>query len=159
MCLRHYSLDSVHFYTAPGLALQGALKMTGISIDLISDTVDKSNIDLHLFMKQGIRGGVSMISHRHGRANNPLVESYDVAKPTNHLIYWDANNLYGWAMSQPLPYDSLRWLDDDDVDRLDVVNVPVDADEGYFLEVHLHYPSELHDLHTDLPLAPGELLY
>ena len=71
-----------------------------------------------------------MISHRHRRANNPLVESYDVANPTNHLIYWDANNLYGWAMSQPLPYDSLRWLDDDEVERLDVVNVPVDADEG-----------------------------
>ena len=62
-------------------------------------------------------------------------------------------------MSQPLPYDSLRWLDDDEVERLDVVNVPVDADEGYFLEVELHYPTEIHDLHADLPLAPGKLLY
>ena len=62
-------------------------------------------------------------------------------------------------MSQPLPYASLRWLDDDEIERLDGVDVPADADEGYFLEVELHYPAELHDLHADLPLAAGQLLY
>ena len=152
-CLKHYALDPVHFYTAPGLALEAALKMTNIQIDLISG----SNIDMHLFMEDGIRGGVSVISHRHGEANNPLVEGYDVAKPTSHLMYWDINNLYGYAMSQPLPYAGLRWLSDDEIVQLNIINVAVDALEGYILEVDLEYPAKLHDFHSDYPLAPGEL--
>ena len=114
---------------------------------------------MHLFMEQGIRGGVAMIAHRHARANNPLVEGYDMAKPTNYLIYWDANNLYGYAMSQPLPYAGLRWLNEQEMERLCITSVPEDAEEGYILEVDLHYPSELHDLHSDYPLAPGKFLY
>ena len=130
--------------------------MTNIKIELISDSPDTSNIDLHLFMEKGIRGGVPVISHRHARANNPLVEGYDAAQPTNHLIYWDANNLYGWAMSQPLPYAGLRWLMDEEIRQLDIVSVPTDSSEGYILEVDLEYPPELHNLHADYPLAPGK---
>ena len=129
--------------------------MTNIKIELISDSPDTSNIDLHLFMEKGIRGGVAVISHRH--ANNPLVEGYDAAQPTNHLIYWDANNLYGWAMSQPLPYAGLRWLMDEEIRQLDITNVSSDASEGYILEVDLNYPVELHHLHEDYPLAPEKM--
>ena len=155
-CLRHYNLDPSHHYTSPGLALDAALKMTNIEIELICNSPDMSNIDLHLFMESGIRGGVAAISHRHARANNPLVEEYDDTQPTKHLIYWDANNLYGWAMSQSLPYAGLRWLTGEEIAQLDITSVAEDADDGYILEVDLHYPSELHDLHADYPLAPGK---
>ena len=138
-CLKHYSLDPVHYYTAPGLALEAALKMTDIKIDLISDTLESTNIDMHLFMEKGIRGGVSVISHRHGKANNPMVEGHDVAKPTSYLMYWDINNLYGYAMSQPLPYAGLRWLSETEIAKMYVTSVAVDAEEGYILEVDMEY--------------------
>ena len=154
--LQHYSLDPSHYYTSPGLALDAALKMTDIEIDLISDSPDKCNIDMHLFMESGIRGGGSVISHRHARANNPLVEGYDNIQPTKHLIYWDANNLYGWAMSQYLPYCGLRWLTGEEIEQLDITSVAEDAEAGYILEVDFEYPSELHNLHGDYPLAPGK---
>ncbi len=157
MCLKHYSLDPTHYYTSPGLALDAALKMMGIELQLISDSPNACNIDMHLFMEKGIRGGVSVITHRHGEANNPLVEGYDPSKPTTHLIYWDANNLYGWAMSQCLPYGDLRWLNEQQIEVLNVKDVPEDEDEGYILEVDLTYPAKLHNLHNDYPLAPGKL--
>ena len=62
-----------------------------------------NDVDIHLFMEKGTRGGISMVSKRHAKANNPLVEGYDPAQPTNYITYLDANNLYGWAMSLPLP--------------------------------------------------------
>lgn len=96
-CLQNYDLDPGHFYTAPGLSWQAALKMTNVWLELLTD------IEQHLFIESGIRGGVSVISHRFAKANLPALEGYDDTQPNQHLIYWDANNLYGWAMSQPLP--------------------------------------------------------
>ncbi|CAG2230513.1 unnamed protein product [Mytilus edulis] len=96
ICLNYYGLDAAHFYTSPGLAWQAALKMTGVKLELLTD------IDMHLFIEKGLRGGISMISHRHAKANNKHVPSYDQNQPINHVMYLDANNLYGWAMSQAL---------------------------------------------------------
>ena len=93
MCKKNYDLDSAHFYIAPGLSWQAALKMTGVQLELL--------IDQHLFIKSGIRGGVSTICHRYAKSNVP--GDFDESKPIKHLIYLDANNLYGWAMSQYLP--------------------------------------------------------
>ena len=101
----------------------------------------------------GIRGGVSVISHRHAKANVPNLPDYDPSKPNNHLMYLDANNLYGWAMSQPLPTGGFQWLTNAEILQLDIDTVPDSI--GYFLEVDLEYPSGLHDLHADYPLAPG----
>jgi hypothetical protein len=50
-----------------------------------------------------------MIAHRHAKANNTYVPDYDSSQPSNHVTYLDANNLYGWAMSQALPVDEFRW--------------------------------------------------
>ena len=83
----------------------------------------------------------------------PNLPDYDSSKPTKHLMYLDANNLYGWAMSQPLPTGGFQWLTNAEILQLDIENVPDSI--GYFLEVDLEYPSELHDLHADYPLAPG----
>ncbi|XP_021351034.1 uncharacterized protein LOC110448879 [Mizuhopecten yessoensis] len=148
LCLESYGLDAAHFYTAPGLAWQAALKMTDVRLELLTD------IDQHLFIEKGLRGGISMISHRFAEANNPYVPGYDKTKPTDYITYLDANNLYGWAMSQCLPTHDFAWLTDTAKYTLDITTVPDDAIDGYILEVDLEYPPELHDLHNEYPLAP-----
>ena len=67
------------------------------SLELLTD------IDMLLMFKDGIRGGVATATHRFGRANNKYMgEGHDSSKPSKYIIYLDANNLYGWAMSKPL---------------------------------------------------------
>ena len=79
---------------------------------------------------------------------------YDSSKPIEYLQYLDANNLYGWAMSQPLPAGGFRWVEvRKDWNPRDVINkLMVVKDRGNLLEVDVSYPSELHDYHNDLPL-------
>ena len=92
MCMGTYKLDPSHYFSAPGLAFDAALKMTGVELELFTD------IDMHLFIENSIRGGVSMISHRHARANHSGVSLHDPDKELMPLIYLNANNLYGYAM-------------------------------------------------------------
>ena len=89
----------------------------------------------HLFIEAGIRGGVSIITHRYAKANVPGLDGYDESKPNEHLIYWDANNLYGWAMSQHLPTGNFKWMND--VDDFDVQQINDESAVGYILEVDL----------------------
>ena len=96
VCLQRYGLDPAHNYTSPGLSWQDALKMTDMELDLLTD------IDRDFFIEEGIRGGVAMISYWYALANAPGMENYDASKRNNYMMYLDANNLYGWAMSQPL---------------------------------------------------------
>ncbi|KAG1665131.1 hypothetical protein GQR58_019518 [Nymphon striatum] len=139
VCLQNYILDPAWYYTAPGLAWDAALKITGVELELLSDP------DMLLFIEKGIRGGISMISHRYGKANNKYMD-YDKDKPTKHLTYLDANNLYGWAMNKPLPTHGFEWMNENELDSW--------KDHSCILEVDLEYPNELHDLHNDYPLAP-----
>ena len=97
MCLRQYGLDPVHYYTSPGLSWNALLKKTGVELELLTDYYQ------HLFIEKGMRGGISMVSKRHAKANNHLVDGYDPEKPSSHILCLDANNLCGWAMSQPYP--------------------------------------------------------
>ncbi|XP_041377266.1 uncharacterized protein LOC121389682 [Gigantopelta aegis] len=151
ICLNYYELDPAHFYTSPGLAWQAALKMTGVQLELLTD------IDQHLFIEKGLRGGISFIAHRYAKSNNTHLPEFNPEQPESHIIYLDANNLYGWAMSQPLPVRGFHWLNETNIEQLDIAQVPDDASEGYILEVDLDYPHELHDLHNDYPLAPEKL--
>jgi hypothetical protein len=72
-------------------------------------------------------------------------------------MYLDANNLYGWAMSQPLPTGEFDWLNEEEIANLDIMQIPDNSEEGYILEVDLKYPKELHDLHNDYPFAPEKM--
>ena len=111
------------------------LKMSGIKLEKIS------NIDQYLFIEKGTRGGISYIAKRYAKANNKYMNNYDPEKP-----YLDKNNLYGWTMSEYLPYEKFEWVKN--VDELDVVSINEKSDTGYF-----DYPDELHELHNDYPLA------
>ena len=73
------------------------------------------------------------------------------------ILYIDANNLYGWAMLQHLPTGNFQWLTENEINILKLNDIKSDAKTGYFLEVDLKYPKELHTKHTDYPLAPESL--
>ena len=98
-----------------------------------------------------------MVSKRFSKANNPYLKDFDPSKPTSYISYLDANNLYDWAMSQPLPTGKFQWLKHDEIDSLNINSIAADSKEGYILEVYLDYPRELHDSHNAFPLAPESL--
>jgi hypothetical protein len=80
------------------------------------------------------------------------METYNEEDESKFLMYLDANNLYGWAMSQPLPNGEFEWVED--VDNIKLEDYLGDDGRGMVLEVDLEYPNELHDLHNGYPLAP-----
>ena len=152
VCKEHYDLDPAHYYTVPGLAWDASLKFTKVKLDTLHD------IEMHQFLERGMRGGISMITHRYAAANNKHLQEFDPEKPSIYIIYKDSNNLYGQAMSQYLPVGDFKWVPEKDLQTLDVMAVEDEADIGYFLEVDLDYPEALHDLHSDYPLAPEKML-
>ena len=148
VCLENYSLDPAHYYTAPGLSWDAMLLYTNVELELITD------VDMYLMVENGIRGGISMISQKFAKANNPYLEDHDPEQPNSYIMYLDANNLYGWAMSQCLPTSQFAWVPQEELEQLDVMTIDKEADQGYILEVDLEYPAALHDLHSDYPVAP-----
>ncbi|KYN21199.1 hypothetical protein ALC57_06426 [Trachymyrmex cornetzi] len=145
-CVASYGLDPVYYYTMPGFAWDATLKHTRIRFELLTD------IDMVMFIERDIRGGLSQCSGRYAQANNKYMRSYDPSEPSTYLMYYDVNNLYGWAMCQPLPYAEFRWVKD--VVNFDVSAIAPDSPTGYILEVDLEYPQRLHDQHIDLPFCP-----
>ena len=102
-------------------------------------------------------GGISYIAKRHSKANNKYTRDYDSDKENIFIIYLDANNLYGLAMIQYLPYGCFKWMSKKEINKFDLASIKEDSPNGYILEVDLKYPSELHNLHNDCPFAPEKL--
>ena len=149
MAMENYRLDPCNYITAPSLAWDALLKITGQELELITD------VDMHNFVERGIRGGVSTPGGlRYAKANNPYLEGYNENDPTSFIMYLDMNNLYGWAMSRKLPTGGFEWVEMED-GMLDPDFVG--DDEGYLAEVDLKYPKDLHDTHNDFPAAPESL--
>ena len=146
-CMQYYGLDPCHYFTSPGLSWDAMLKMTNVKLELMTD------INMYQFIKKGMRGGVSCIANRYGKANNKYMESYNENEPSKYLMYLDANNLYGWAMSQYLPHGSFKWLSNEELNKIDLGKYKEDSNDGLILEVDLEYPKDLHKLHNDYPLA------
>ena len=148
--MKYYKLDPCHYYTAPGLAWDACLKLTKQELKLLTD------YDMLMMFEKGIRGGISHISKRYAEANNKYMKEFDKTKPSTFIQYLDANNLYGWAMSQKLPTHGFKWMD---------VNIPSvlkllekkDTKQGYIFEVDLEYPSSLWKEHNGYPLAPDRI--
>ena len=142
-CLKHYKLDPAHFYTSPGLAWRACLKCTGIKLELLTDP------DMLLMFERGIRGGITQAVHKYASANNKYMgDKFNPNEDTTYLQYLDANNLYGWAMSQPFPTGGFKWVD---VNPNKISELAARTDKGYLLEVDVSYPKELHNPHNDLP--------
>ena len=150
-CLEYYKLDPCHYFTSPGLSWDAMLKMTDIKLELMTD------IDMFQFIEKGMRGGISHIANRYGKANNKYMKTYDEKAPSKYNMYLDANNLYGWAMSQYLPTGGFRWMTQKQIDKIDLAKYKENSEKGIILEVDLEYPKELHDLHNDYPLGPEKV--
>ena len=144
ICIKNYKLDPAHYYTAPGLAWDAALKVTEVKLEQLSD------IDMLLMVEKGIRGGVSMISNHYGKGNNKYMGDRFVAcELSKHITYLDANNLYGWAISKPLPTQGFKWMKVSELETWE--------NHSCILEVDLEYPRSVHDLHSDYPFAPEQI--
>jgi len=141
VCLKNYELDPWWYYSAPGLEWDACLRKTEVQLELLSDP------DMLLMIEQGIRGGVSMISKRYAKANK-YMKDFNSKEKSKFIQYLDANNLYGWAMSQPLPVSDFKWMKEK-IEKWE--EIPC------ILEIDLEYPKELHDRHNDYPLAPERI--
>ena len=150
-CLEYYKLDPCHYFTSPGLSWDAMLKMTNIKLELMTD------IDMFQFIERGLRGGISYIANRYGKANNKYMKEYDEKAPSKYIMYLDGNNLYGWAMSQYLPTGGFKWMARKHIDKIDLDKYKEDSNKGIILEVNLEYSKELHDLHNDYPLGPEKI--
>jgi len=122
-----------------------------MELELITDP------NMYLMVKSAIRGGISTVSNRLATANNTYLEKkpYDPSKPTSFIISWDVINLYGYCMLSKVPCGNIQFLEYPE--NFDFRSVWHDDDTGYILEDDLQYPIELHDSHSDLPLAPEHL--
>ena len=133
-------MDPAHYYTSPGLAWDACLRETGQELQLLHD------YDMLMMFEKGIREGISHISKRYPEANNKYMDNYDPDKPTTYIQYLDANNLYGWAMSQSLPTHRFKWMRD--LTKETVMDILEKANhsmlnhgrKGYIFEVDLEYP-------------------
>lgn len=105
MALNYYGLDPTHYLTLPSFAWDAMLKQTKIELELITD------MDIYLMVERGIRGGMTQVTNKHVTANNKYMENFDPTKPSTYIQYLDANNLYGYAMSLPLPYGGFEWTE------------------------------------------------
>ena len=148
-CIEIYELDPTHFLSAPGLSWQAALKKTGVILELLPD------IDMLLMVEKGMRGGMYHAIHRYAEANNKYMKNYDKNIISSYLMYLNATNLYGWAISQKLPVNGFKWIKKLSEFNEDFMKgYDENSDKGYFLEVDVEYPKKLFNLHRDLPFLP-----
>ena len=111
-----------------------------------------------LMVEKGIRGGICHAIYRYAKANNKYMKNYNTYKEESFIQYLDANNLYGWAMSQKLPVSGFKWEKNmSKFTKEFIKNYDEDSDKGYILEVDVKYPKKLHDLHSDLPFSPERM--
>ena len=101
-------------------------------------------------IEKGIRSGICQATHRYAKANNKYMKNYDENIEPSYLLYLDANNLYGWAMSQKLPVKCFKWVEDLSQFNKDLIKKYDEKNDiGYFLEIDIDYPKELFNLHKE----------
>ena len=148
LCIKVYEQDPAHFWSPPGLIWQAYLKKIEIVLELITDP------DMLLMVEKGIRGGICHAILRYTKANNKYMKDYNKDEEEfTFLQYSDANNLFGFAMSEPLPVDGFEWTKDlSKIDKDFIKNYDKYSDEGYILDVDVKYLKNLHDLHSDFTI-------
>ena len=111
-------------------------------------------------VEEGIRGGICHSINRYAKANNKYMNNYDNNEELLYIQYLEANNLYGWAMSKKLPVNCFRWLDSNEINKINeefIKNYNENDNKGYIFEVDVRYPKRLHDLHSYLPFLPERM--
>ena len=131
-CLKYYDLDPSHYFSAPRLSQNGMLKMTGVTLEIISDP------DKYMFFEQGMRSG-------------------EEASKNVNILYLGMNNLYECAMRQYFPINNFKWVKAFSKIKQKLMNIKNNSSTGYVLQIDLEYPQELHDIHDDYPLAPEKI--
>ena len=108
-----------------------------------------------LVIKKGIRVGICQATHRYNKANNKYMRNYNKNNEPSYIEYLDANNLYGWAMSQKLHINGFEWVKNlSKSNEYFIKKYDEDSNTEYFLEVNIDYPKELFNFHKDLPFLP-----
>lgn len=173
MCMTNYGLEPYHYFTSPGIAGDAMYKLSNAELELITDT------EQYNFVEKGMRGGISQISHHYAKVNNEKCPDYDSNQPRTEIKYYDAVNLYGYAMSQPFPTGDFKWRYYDDYHTQPsseqtyehrkenwkcadywtkkTLEHADDNNVGFFLEVDIEYPDQLHDKHNDYSLCPKKI--
>ena len=149
-CINYYGLDPANYISAPSLAWDAMLMKTNIELEQIYDQKILDIVERHK------KGGLCFVgSKRHVKANNHYLDDFDVSKPENYLMYWDANNLYGWAMSQYLPYKNISLNSEIDIDT--ILKTDDNSKYGYIVECDLEFPQEIHDKLKEFPPCPESI--
>lgn len=160
ICLTQHRLDPVHYVSLPGYSWDSAFIFAGAKWDgdkhvpFSVELFDNSQNDMYLFCEDSIRGGVSMTPGRFSRANHKYLNDFDPKEVEKYIFYLDANNLYGHAMIQPLPYADYKWVPSDSIKIDEIKDIPKDCPYGYIFEVDGHFPDDTHDYLSDFPPAP-----
>ena len=142
---REYKINPLYSYSLPGYTWKAGLKLTNIKLDFIKDTHSASGKELLLLLENNIRGGISSVM------GDRFVESNE----NKQILYIDANNLYGWAMSQYLPTGDFKKINCEyDEIKEDILNTPDDNEYGYFIECDLEYPVEIKEKTKNFPFCP-----
>jgi hypothetical protein len=144
-----YGLEPLWFVSLGSLSWTCMMRMTDIKIDLLTD------LEMVAFFYKNLRGGVVQLSKKYAVANNEyLKEGFDPSKPKSQIIYLDFYNLYGYALSEPLPVRNFKWVENIDIWTVEkICQLTNDSKIGYIFDVDLEYPKYLHDTHTDYPFA------
>ena len=131
-----FKINPLYCVSLPGYTWQCGLKYTGIKLQTLQDK------DMILLLENNIRGGISSV----------MGDRYMKSDENGKVMYFDANNLYGHSMSEPLPYDEINF--DNDVKLEDILNTPDDSDIGYLIEVDLKYPDNIKEKTKNFPFCP-----
>ena len=135
-CLESYELDPLHYFTSAHFMFDAFLQKCNPSLDYFHD------VDHYLFYKASLQRGLSIVTRRYSVANNKHVEGYDPMQVSKYLLYLDANNLYGWAMSQMLPCRGFEWMSPNELHLEHIMSIPEEGPESCFVQITLEYPHK-----------------
>ena len=141
--IKSYGINPLYSYSLPGYTWKVGLKQTKIKLDFIKEK------ELLLLLENNIRGGISSV----------MGDRYVESSENKQILYIDANNLYGWAMSQPLPtgeFERITFPEDYTQDQIieDLLQIPDDNESGFFIECEIYYPENIKEKTENFPFCP-----
>ena len=156
--LKTYKLDPNNFVSLPNMSDSASKKLTGVKLELLTD----KQIDIYKMFEKGIRGGICMTFNRQLEVKNTLIGNHDDENTNEFALYMDANNLYGKAMSMPLPTGDFKMINNEEEINKNfdnIVKMITDYDiennnKGYAFNVDLHIPADKHEYLNGLCPAP-----